>query len=74
MNWDTSDLINENLSCHNTKIDRTSGDIDYIGKNSDPSATDTASDWVITKFTRVGGEITQAQKKRGKWSDRATLF
>lgn len=47
----------------------------YIGLNRSETASQTTSqDWVIYKFTYSGSNVTQIQKRRGAWADRASLF
>lgn len=53
--------------------DKTSGELDYKGKNASATAVEGDTDWSITKYVRSGG-LTQKITKTGSWTDRVSLF
>ena len=57
-----------------TLYDKTSGSLDYKGKNTSPAAPTSSADWLITKYVRSGGSLTQKLTKTGSWDNRVTLF
>jgi hypothetical protein len=58
----------------NTLYDKTSGYLDYKGKNSSVTAVEGDSTWQITKYVRVSGSLTQKITKTGSWTGRVALF
>lgn len=70
-----ADRTFDKLSDDITKFDPTDGTaITYVGKNSNPDAGDDDLNWVIKKFYYSGENITHIIKKRGSWTNRASLF
>lgn len=57
-----------------TLYDKTSGSLDYKGKNSSATAVEGDSTWQITKYVRVSGSLTQKITKTGSWTGRVALF
>ena len=55
------------------QYDYTSGNLDYKGINTDSSAADADTDWVIWKFTWSSGNCTKIQMLVGSWTGRAGL-
>jgi hypothetical protein len=54
-----------------SKLDFTSGDLDYKGVNNSISAADADTDWIITKYTWVSGNPTVIKQRVTSWTDRA---
>lgn len=69
-----NDFQYEQISAQIIKFDADDSAPTYIGMHDDPNATDTQTGWIIYKFTYSGSNVTQIVKKRGSWSDRASLF
>ncbi len=49
-------------------------DVIYLGKNANPDAADSDTDWVIFKYTYVSEQVTQIERTTGTWTGRADLF
>lgn len=72
---DLNQLNAETLGAEQILFDADDSEPTYIGINRSKDASQTTSqDWVIYKFTYSSGNITQIQKRRGAWADRASLF
>lgn len=56
-----------------TEYDRNvSGDIIYMGKNTDKDASEASTDWVITKYEYdVNADPERTKTKISSWTDRA---
>jgi len=46
----------------------------YLGKNSNPDATDDDPNWIIKKFVYSGANLQKIIKKKGSWTGRVALF
>lgn len=46
----------------------------YIGRNSNPDATDDDQNWIIQKFVYSGSDLQKIIKKKGSWTNRVALF
>ena len=46
----------------------------YIGRNSNPDATDDDPNWIIKKFVYSGANLQKIIKKKGSWTGRVALF
>lgn len=57
-----------------TLYDKTSGSLDYKGKNSSVTAVEGDSTWQITKYIRTSGSLVQKITKTGSWTGRVALF
>ena len=55
------------------QYDYTSGNLDYMGINTDPAAADADTDWCVFKYTWSGGNCTKIQMLVGSWTGRAGL-
>ncbi len=72
---DLNQLNAESLGAEIILFDADDSAPTYIGINRNANASQTINqDWVIYKLTYSGSNITQIQKKRGAWADRASLF
>lgn len=65
----------DKLSDDVTQFDPTDGTaLLYLGKNSNPNATDDDPNWIIKKFVYSGANIQKIIKKKGSWTNRVALF
>lgn len=65
----------DKLSDDVTQFDPTDGTaLLYLGKNSNPDATDDDPNWIIKKFVYSGANLQKIIKKKGTWSGRVALF
>lgn len=46
----------------------------YIGKNSNPDASEDDLTWIIKKFVYSGSYLQKIIKKKGSWTNRVALF
>jgi len=44
----------------------------YLGMAKEPDKNENSDGWYIKKYTWVGGNMVQKQKKTGAWSKRST--
>ena len=49
-------------------------DLEYQGKNVSDTASDSDTDWEITKYIYVDGTNTESITKTGSWTGRVALF
>lgn len=54
------------------QYDYTSGNLDYKGINTDRSADDADTDWIIFKYTWVSNNCTKIQMRITSWTNRAS--
>lgn len=65
----------EKLSDDVTLFDPTDGSaLIYLGKNGDPNASEDDLNWIIKKFYYSGTVVSKIVKKKGSWTNRASLF
>ena len=73
-NFNTAGHLLADLNYPLRKLAYTGAKPDYYGANKNFGASDDATDWIVTKISYTGDNITQTQTKVGKWSDRGTMF
>jgi hypothetical protein len=56
------------------KLEWSSGQLIYLGRNSSLTAGDSDTDWEITKYTWGSVGPTKAEQAIGSWAGRAALF
>jgi hypothetical protein len=56
------------------KMAWTTGNIDYKGCNTNPTAADGDTNWIIYKYSYTGSDVTMIQMRVGSWTGRAALF